>query len=46
MLIPIIATTVCYILGFATAATITAGKMEDMRLEFMAEIEKARSERN
>lgn len=46
MLIPILATILFYILGFATAAAITTGKIEDMRLEFMAEIEKIRSERN
>ncbi len=44
MLIPILATILFYILGFATAATLTAGKIEDMRLEFMAEIEKIRSD--
>jgi hypothetical protein len=32
------------IIGFCICSILTAGKMEDMRLEFMAEIEKARSD--
>mgnify|MGYP006919564001 CR=1 FL=1 len=34
------------IFGFCICAILAAGKAEDERLEFMAEIEKARSERN
>lgn len=45
-MLTITAIVLVYILGFATAAILAAGKAEDTRLEFMAEIEKVRSERN